>query len=72
MNTPDRRRRLPSRLPRAIVLCLLGGVLVGAFTEWPVWLGAVVVVGAGVLLSGLLTGDRPRRDGGRPTGRPGT
>lgn len=72
MDDPNRPKRLPSRLPRAIVLCLIGGVLVGAFTEWPVWLAALIVVGAGVLLSGLLTGDRSHRDSDRPSERPET
>lgn len=68
MDSPTRPR---SRLPRAIVLCLIGGFLVGFFADWPLWAGAAVVVGASALLSGLLTSGRSHRDGRQPVQGPG-
>ena len=66
------RPRPASRLPRAIVLCLLASALLGAFTEWPVWACVAVAVPASALLSGLVTGylrGEPREP--RPTEGPG-
>lgn len=57
--------RRTSRLPRAVFLCLLASVLLGAFTEWPVWACVTVAVSASALLSGLVTGYL--RGGGRTT-----
>lgn len=70
MDTPNRPTppvppRRPSRLPRAIVLCLLASVLLGALTEWPVWACVAVAVPASALLSGLVT--EYLRGGGLPT-----
>lgn len=61
MDTPPQpmpavRPRPASRLPRAIVLCLLASALLGAFTEWPVWACVAVAVPTAALLSGLVTG----------------
>lgn len=69
MDTPNRPTspvppNRTSRLPRAIVLCLLASVLLGALTEWPVWVCVAVAVPASALLSGLVTGYL--RGGGRP------
>ncbi|WP_017611493.1 hypothetical protein [Nocardiopsis xinjiangensis] len=54
--TPPVPPRRTSRLPRAVFLCLLASVLLGALTEWPVWVCVAVAVPASVLLSGLATG----------------
>lgn len=61
MDTPPQpmpavRPRRASRLPRAIVLCLLASALLGAFTEWPVWACVALAVPGSALLSGLVTG----------------
>jgi len=71
MDTPNRPTppRRASRLPRAIFLCLLASVLLGALTEWPVWACVAVAVPASTLLSGLVTGYL--RGGGRAA-EPGT
>lgn len=61
--TPPVPTRRTSRLPRAIVLCLLASVLLGALTEWPVWACVAVAVPASALLSGLVT--EYLRGGGR-------
>lgn len=65
MDTPPRPvpPRRTSRLPRAIVLCLLASALLGALTEWPVWVCVAVAVPASALLSGLVAGYL--RGGGR-------
>lgn len=61
--------RRTSRLPRAIVLCLLASALLGALTEWPVWACVAAAVPASALLSGLVTGYL--RGGGRPAAESG-